>query len=112
MFSLPAIIDKSRIGPIAEMKGRVNDCAFVVDGTDYPTRSTVFVGFAGALDLASGKYVGEYRFEPSTGDEDSTFDFASLLESCSQMESYSSDELGTQTEIDTPREQEINEDAV
>lgn len=70
MIEVPAIIQKSDIVPVGLLKDKVNRVGIVIKGIEYPTRTLVFEGFAGALDLADGMYKGMYRFSPVEGGKD------------------------------------------
>ena len=62
MFELVASIEKADIRTCGGMKGSVNLGQVRVGGRDFDAGKLRYCGFAGGLDLGSGKYVGHNRF--------------------------------------------------
>ena len=63
MITVPIAIKKGDLAKCASKKGKVNAKSYHVAGQQYGPGDIVFLGFAGAIDLADRLYCGVYRFE-------------------------------------------------
>lgn len=63
MMELKATIDKADITPLHKLDGLANDAPLTVGGRSRATGTIVFRGFRGAIDMATKRYVGTFRFE-------------------------------------------------
>lgn len=79
-MDVPASIRKADIAACGSMKGGVNVASFLIDDVRYPARRLRYLGFAGGLDLRSGRYVGVQRFDMlAEGDpQDPSVDFNAI----------------------------------
>ena len=107
-IEITAVIDKSDIEPLGELRGATNSDAATLSGQEFQPGDVVFRGFAGTLDMAKGKYVGVYRFETATGDETTTMSIASLPDRGGEPSPKKSNTKRSTTEA----ESEISEDGI
>ena len=78
MITIPAIIHKSDIEPVGELRGAVNSDTATLAGREFKPSELVFRGFAGTYEKASRKWVGVYRFKDAVGGELDEMAIASL----------------------------------
>lgn len=77
LLTLPAVLNKSDIGPVFQLKGALVSGVVTIGGAIYDTETLRFVGFAGGRS-DDGFYVGHYRFERADGTEQDLIELADL----------------------------------
>lgn len=63
-----ATISKSQIEPIGKLIGTTNSLTYSIGSARYGPRALNFLGFRGAIDLKSRKYVGVFVFDEAVDD--------------------------------------------
>lgn len=71
---------KSSIAALGAIKGRWNATELELDGVTHAPLTLRFVGFAGALELRSGEYVGQLRWQKTPpAEEGETAEFNEII---------------------------------
>ena len=64
----PATISRSQIGPIHKLIGTMNSSVYSIGSVRHEANSLRFLGFRGAIDMKSRKYVGVLVFDTKVDD--------------------------------------------